>query len=210
MVRVAISQLFAQYVLIPRLSALRALHPALQIDLRIDDRLVNMAEEGIDIAVRSGLPPADTVITRGLGCHGRALFAAPAYLKKYGTPKSADDLPAHALITNTAVATHNAWAFEVIGQSMVHRAQGCVRVNSSAAVVMAALAGAGISQINDVVGQQLVAQGQLKTVLPRQLSSVKYPVYAALLAQRHRAPKIRATVDFLDVCFAAFKPARVN
>lgn len=93
---------------------------------------------------------------------------------------------------------------------MVHRAQGSVRVNSSAAVVMAALAGAGIGQINDVVGRQLVAQGQLKTVLPRQVSPVRYPVYAAILAERHRAPKIRATVDFLEACFAAFKPAQVD
>lgn len=212
MVRIAIGQLFAQFVLLPRLPTLRAQHPALGIDLRIDDRLVNMADEGIDIAVRAGLPPADTVITRDLGCHGRGLFASPAYLRKYGTPQTPDDLPAHTLITHTGVAAHNVWKFEVAGksvvQSVVHPAQGRVCANSSAAVVMLALHGAGIARINDVVGQQLVAQGQLKPVLSRYAPAVQYPVYAAILAQRHRAPKIRATVDFLELCFAGFKPAR--
>ena len=79
--RISISQLFAQYVVIRRLAELRAEHPDLQIDLHISDTLVNMAYDGIDLAVRAGLPPADTVIARSLGSHGRALYAAPGYLK---------------------------------------------------------------------------------------------------------------------------------
>ena len=106
-VRISVSQLFAQYVVIPRLAELRSKHPNLHVDLHIDDRLVNMAYEGIDIALRAGVPPTDTVIARHLGSHGRALYAAPAYLKKYRTPRTPDDLLAHSLITNTVVAAHN-------------------------------------------------------------------------------------------------------
>ena len=205
-VRISISQLMAQYVVIPRLAGLRAQHPGLCVDLHIDDRLVNMAYEGIDLAVRAGLPPADTVIARDLGSHGRALYAAPAYLKKHGTPRTPADLPAHSLITNTAVAVHNRWQFLVKDQTIHHEVRGQVRVNSSAAVVSLALAGAGIGRINDVVGDHLVLQGQLKPVLARYKLPQQYPVYAAILAERHRAPKIRATADFLVLCFEAFKP----
>ncbi len=205
-VRISISQLFAQYVVIGRLAELRAAHPDLQIDLHISDALVNMAYEGIDIAVRAGLPPADTVIARNLGSHGRALYAAPGYLKKHGMPRVVDDLKAHSLITNSAVAAHNRWQFSSKGQTIEEQVQGQIRVNSSAAVVSLALAGAGIGRINDVVGKQLVGQGLLKQVLARYCSPVQYPAYAAILAERHRAPKIRATMDFLEMCFADFRP----
>lgn len=208
-VRISVSQLFAQYVVIPRLAELRDKHPSLRVDLHIDDRLVNMAYEGIDITVRAGVAPLDTVIARDLGSHGRALYAAPAYVKKHGVPRTPADLLAHSLITNTAVAAHNRWQFVLKGQTIEELAQGHIRVNSSAAVVSLALAGAGIGRINDVVGNHMVALGQLKPVLSRYSAPQQYPVYAAILAERHRAPKIRATMDFLELCFAAFKTIKI-
>ena len=84
--------------------------------------------------------------------------------------------------------------------------QGQIRVNSSAAVVLLALAGAGFGRINDVVGGQLVGQGLLKQVPGRYCSPVQYPAYAAILAERHRAPKIRATMDFFTLFVADFRP----
>jgi DNA-binding transcriptional LysR family regulator len=209
-VRISISQLFAQYVVIPRLAELRAKHPSLHVDLHIDDRLVNMAYEGIDIAVRAGVPPADTVIARDLGGHGRALYAAPAYLKKHGTPRIPVDLQTHSLITNSAVAAHNRWQFFTKNQIVHEEVRGQLRVNSSAAVVSLALAGAGIGRINDVVGNSMVASGHLKPVLQKYAADEQYPVYAAILAERHRAPKIRATMDFLALCFTAFKPVEAT
>ena len=204
-VRISVSQLFAQYVVIPRLAELRHQQPSLSIDLQIDDTLVNMAHAGIDIAVRAGVTPIDTVIARDLGQHCRALYASPAYLKKHGSPRLPVDLSGHSLITNTAVAAHNRWQFSVKGQTVQHDIRGQIRVNSSAAVVALVLAGAGIGRINDVVANVLVMQGLLKPVLGRYNVPAQYPVYAAILAERHRAPKIRVTVDFLALCFAAFK-----
>ena len=203
-VRISVSQLFAHYVVIPRLAELGAKYPELHVDLNIDDRLVNRAQEAMDVAVRAGVAPVDTVIARSLGSHGRALYAAPAYLKRHGVPRLPADLKAHSLITNSVVAVHNRWQFLVHGQAAVELVQGHVRVNSSAAVVSLAIAGAGIASINDLVGQQLVASGQLKPVLGKHKAPDQYPVYAAILAERHRAPKIRATMDFLAQCFAAF------
>lgn len=209
-VRISVSQLFAFYVVIPRLAEFRAKHPSLHVDLHIDDRLVNMAFEGMDIAVRAGVPPQATVIARDLGNHGRALYAAPAYLKKHGTPREPADLQAHSLITNSAVAAHNRWQFSIKNQIVHEEVRGQLRVNSSAAVVSLALAGAGIGRINDVVGNRLVVDGQLKRVLAKYNVAQQYPVYAAILAERHRAPKIRATMDFLTLCFAAFKPQQTG
>ncbi len=206
-VNLSVSQLLAEHVLIARLPGLRALHPDLHLDLHIDDRLVSMAEEGIDIAVRAGVPPAETWITRTLGRHGRALYAAPAYLKKHGTPRTPDDLASHSLIGNSAAPAHNRWDFLVDGVATSVAVRGQTRVNSSAAVVSLALAGAGIARINDVVGRRLVEEGRLKAVLARYGVPGEHQIYAAILAERHRAPKIRATMDYLQTCFAAFNPA---
>jgi LysR family transcriptional regulator for bpeEF and oprC len=82
--------------------------------------------------------------------------------------------------------------------------QGQFRVNSSAAVMSLALAGAGIARINDVLGREFVRQGTLKSVLADYCIPGEYPIYAAILAERHRAPKVRVTMDYLKTCFAAF------
>lgn len=209
-IRISVSQLLGQYVVMPRLAELRSQHPNLCVDLLIDDRLADIAHEGIDIAVRAGSVPIDSVIVRDLGHHGRALYAAPAYLKKYGTPRHPGDLSKHCLITNTAVAAHNRWQFFVKGQTVHEVVRGQIRVNSSAAVLSLALAGAGIGRINSVVADRLLALGQLQLVLARNTSPEQYPVYAAILAERHRAPKIRAATDFLSLCFAAFRPDKAE
>ena len=88
--------------------------------------------------------------------------------------------------------------------------RGQLRVNSSAAVVSLTLAGCGIGRIIDVVAGTLVRQGLLKPVLGRYNAAQQYPVYAVILAERHRAPKIRVTMDFLTLCFAAFKGKQAN
>lgn len=207
-VRISVSQLLGQHVVVPRMAELRGEHPGLCVELVIDDRLVDIAHEGIDIAVRAGMPPVDSVIARDLGSHGRALYAAPAYLKKYGVPSGPGDLSRHSLITNTVVAAHNRWQFVVKGEPVYEAVRGQLRVNSSAAALSLALAGAGIGRINSVVADLLVERGELRKVLGRYASPEQYPVYAAILAERHRVPKIHAATDFLSLCFAAFKPAK--
>ena len=203
-VRISVSQLLAEYVLIPQLAQFVELHPHLHLDLHIADRMVNMANEGIDIVIRAGIPPAGTLIARNLGNHGRALYAAPGYLKKHGIPRKPEDLKAHSLITNAATASHNRWDFLVDGNQATLTMQGSLRVNSSAAVLSLALAEAGIARINDVLGHSFVRQGKLSAVLTSYVAPGKYPICAAILAERHRAPKIRATLDYMQKCFAAF------
>ncbi|MBI2772516.1 MAG: LysR family transcriptional regulator [Burkholderiales bacterium] len=203
-VHIGVSQLLAEYVLIPRLPRLRAAHPQLAVNLHVDDRLVGLAEEGIDIMVRAGVPPAGTMIARPLCSHGRALYAAPSYLRRHGTPRTPDDLDAHTLIGNTASPGHNSWGFMAGGVATTRVVAAQLRVNSSSAVVSLALAGAGIARINDVLGRSLVRQRKLRPVLARHGIAGEHHIYAGILAERHRAPKIRATMDYLQDAFAAF------
>ncbi|MBT0963857.1 LysR family transcriptional regulator [Denitromonas iodatirespirans] len=201
---IGVGQLLAEHVLIPQLARLRVMHPRLSVDLHIDDRMASLAGEGIDIAVRAGVPPADTMIVRPLGTHGRALYAAPGYLDTHGTPRTPADLDDHTLISNLAAPQHNRWAFVIDGAPLTREVDGQVRANSSAAVVSLALAGAGIARLNDVLATAMVAQGRLRPVLGSYMAPSRHPIYAAILAERDRAPKIRATMDFLQRCFSDF------
>lgn len=204
-VRISVSQLLAEYVLIPRLHKLAGLHAGLSVELQVEDRVVDMADESIDIAIRAGAEPAQASVARTLGTHGRALYASPAYLRKWGTPKSIDDLSAHRLISNAATPSHNRWEFLVDTAFATLDVQGNVRVNNSASVISLALSGAGIARINDVVGDTLVTEGRLRPVLSKFVHPGNNPVYAVILSTRHRAPKIVAAMDFLQSCFAEFR-----
>ncbi|MDZ7920171.1 LysR family transcriptional regulator [Rhodoferax sp.] len=205
-VRISVSQLLAEYVLIPRLHTLAGLHAGMAVELQVDDRLVDMADESIDIAIRAGAEPAQAAIARTLGTHGRALYASSAYLRKWGTPKSVEDLSAHRLVSNAATPSHNRWEFLVDGTATYLDVRGHVRVNNSASVISLALSGAGIARINDVVGNALVQEGKLRPVLPKLVFPGSNPIYAVILSTRLRAPKILAAMEFLHTCFAEFKP----
>jgi DNA-binding transcriptional LysR family regulator len=204
-VRISISELFAEFCLIPKLAELRVLHPNLRLVIQIDDALVNLSSEPVDIIVRGGMPPQPEFVIRNLGRHGRGLYASPNYLKKFGTPRNPAELKVHSIITNTLVHSHNQWSFIENSQAYTLNMVGQISVNSSAAVVRAALSGAGIASLNDVVAGALVNEGKLKPVLAKYVKREDLPVYAAILSERHRAPKIRAVISFLETCFESFQ-----
>jgi DNA-binding transcriptional LysR family regulator len=98
LVRVAASSVIAQYQLLPSLHALRQRHPQVRVDLIVGDQLVDMARDGIDIAIRTSHNLPDTVVARQIGVLERALYATPGYLAEAGTPQHPDDLRDHRLL----------------------------------------------------------------------------------------------------------------
>jgi DNA-binding transcriptional LysR family regulator len=206
-VRISIAQLLAEHVLIPQLSALRAAHPDLHVDLHTSDGLADMASDGIDILVRAGVEPGDAVIAHRLGKHGRTLYAAPSYLDAHGEPNHPDELDRHSVITNIAAPLHNHWTFQIDKQVVTRVMRGSVQVNNSAAIVSLALAGTGIARFNDVLGREFVRQGRLRAVLAAHCVPGEFLIHAAILANRRRAPKIRVCAEWLKHCFAPFSQA---
>ncbi len=199
LLRLALSRLLAEYIVVPSLPALRAGHPGLQVELHLGDRLARIADEGIDIAVRAGVAPAGHHVVRPLARYGRRLYAAPDYLDRHGAPRSVAELAAHTLIGNTAVPGHNLWSFHAEGSLAV---QGQLRADCSAAVVAMALNGAGIASLNDLVAEPLVRQGRLQPVLAQLVDPGEHSIQAVVLAEQHRAPRIRAMLAHLQAAFA--------
>ncbi len=194
-VRVAASSVLAEHLLIPSFDSLQQAHPLLRVELVVDDRMADMARDGIDIAIRTGPPTSDTVVARPLGTLVRRLYATPAYLQAYGAPQHPDELHRHRLITNSAMAQLNRWPFIVNGEPHVVVADGHWRSGSTGITARLALQGLGIARLATLVAEPLVQQGVLAPVLRGWVDEQPSPIHAITLTRRHRLPKIKACID---------------
>lgn len=195
-VRIASSANMAQHVIVPSLVELTARHPGLIVDLQVSDALVDMSRDGIDIAIRTGSTQTDEVVAKQIGSHGRRLYASPAYIRKNGKPKHPDDLAKHRIITTSAAPRLNDWPFIIDGKPVVRPMHGHLRASTTGTTQEMALAGLGICRVHDLIAAPLVQRGVLVEVLEKFTDRQIVPVYAMMLPERHRLPKIRACVDF--------------
>lgn len=196
LVRVAASTVVAQYLLLPGLTGLSARHPRLRVELDVSDRLVDMAREGIDIAIRTGTAFAETVVARRIGTLGRALYAAPSYAERAGLPTHPRELHAHRLIANSAATHLNRWRFIVDEQPLELAIGGFWRTSDTGVAANMVLVGLGIGRLATLVAEPLVAQQRLVRVLPGMVDRQPVPIYAVTASTRQRLPKIRACIDY--------------
>ncbi|MEO8154403.1 MAG: LysR family transcriptional regulator [Rhizobacter sp.] len=206
--RISVSAILAECVLMPALAHLAQTYPALHITLNITDQMVDMATSGVDVAIRAGIPPRDTCIATRLGGHRRKLYASRDYLRSHGMPATLEDLRGHRLISNSAVARQNQWHFLRDGQPLTLSVKGQTQADNTAAVLSLALCDMGIARLNDVVAAPLVAEGALVTVLDDIADPTVHEIHAVTLAARHSAARIRLTMKWLEGCFAAFEAYR--
>lgn len=199
-VRISVSPLLAQMVIAPSLRGLYQRYPQLHIDISADDRMADMAREGIDIAIRTGTPNSDTLVARQIGTYGRSLYAAPAYLADFGKPVHPDELQQHRLIGNSANPVLNRWPVSGGGKVRELVVQGHTRTDNSAVVLSLAQQGVGIARLMDLLALPLVRSGELVPVLQDHFASSRVPIYAVMLQERQRLPKIRACIDHWALC----------
>ena len=210
LVRVAASTVVAQYRLLPSLVGLHKKHPKLRIELQVSDSLVDLARDGIDIAIRTSTHLPDTVVARQIGTLSRALYAAPGYLADAGVPEHPDDLRQHRLITNNCAPFLNHWPFTVDGSPVTLPADGHWRTNDTGVAANMVLAGLGIGRLATLVAQPLVQQQKLTPVLAAFMDAQPVPIFAVTLSARHRLPKIKACLDYWAQWFDASPAASTH
>mgnify|MGYP000981839612 CR=1 FL=1 len=171
-------------------------HPQLRLALEVSDRLVDMARDGIDIAIRTSVNLPETAVARRIGTLGRALYATPGYLASAGTPTHPDDLRQHRLITNSAVTQLNHWPFLSDGKRTVVVADGQLRANDTNMVASMTLEGLGIARLSTISAVPLVRQKRLVPVLADHIDPQPMPIYVVTAGARHRLPKIKACIDY--------------
>lgn len=196
LVKVAASTVIAQYLLLPGLAGLNERYPALRVELEVSDRLVDMARDGIDIAIRTATTLPETMVARQIGTLGRALYASPAYAARHGLPAQLSELHRHRLVANTAAPQLNHWPFVIDGQPVKLVAEGFWRTNDTGLAANMVLQGLGIGRLSTVAAAPLVREQRLVPVLPEVVDPQPVPIYAVTASTRQRLPKLRACVDY--------------
>jgi DNA-binding transcriptional LysR family regulator len=194
-VRLSVSPVLAQAVIAPSLPSLHDRHPGLQVDIHADDRLADLARDGIDIAIRTGGPGSEQLVALPVGQLTRSLYAAPAYLKRHGRPRSVADLAQHRLLANSASPALNRWPHGDAARPAIFVASGHTRSDNTGVVLALALAGVGIARIVDLAARDAVARGDLERLLGDDMVNPPVPMVAVMLPERQRLPKIRACID---------------
>lgn len=171
-------------------------YPELDIDMTITDKVVDLAEEGYDVAVSvmSDLPQA--LVARKLAPIRRRLCATPAYFQEFGIPQSPEDLVKHNCLDYIHSGDRGLWRFTGPDREVAISVSGKLRINDDEALSQVVLSGFGMALLPTfIIGKDLQAK-RLKSVLSEYIPT-KQQVYALYLPKRNLPIKIRAFVDFL-------------
>ena len=184
--------------IVPALPAFQGLCPAVQVVLSMTDRVVDLVEEGFDLAIRVGRQRDSSLIARKIGSGRRYVSASPLYLEKAGVPKVPADLGDHNCLTFRSHPGSNLWKFKGPGGSSEVRVSGSLFADNGEALCAAAVAGLGLILVPEWLTGIEIKRGRLCEVLTafRAISEAT-PLYAVYPHQRHLPPKVRAFIDFL-------------
>lgn len=170
-------------------------NPDLTVDLRLSDRYVDLATDGIDLAFRVGTTEMLSAKTRKLGEIQAFLVASPDYLARAGTPQTPDDLALHTCIVDTNRRTPRRWSLRKDGAEVAIHVQGKLLVNSARAACQLAVDGNGIAFSPRFAVCDDLESGRLVTLLDDYIGETS-PVSAVYLEGRSVPRKVRALIDF--------------
>ena len=201
LLRVTASVSFGQSHLAAAVAEFVRRYPLTRVELLLVDRMVNLVEERIDVAVRISGAIDPNLIARPLAqCHS-VLCAAPAYLAAHGTPATADALAAHNCLTHHYVGK-SVWQLRRDGRSVSVAVGGNISANEASLLVEAVRAGAGIAMLPMYQIGPLLASGELVRVLPEYALDVM-GLYAVYASRRQLPALMRSFLDFLVERFAS-------
>ncbi|MBD8165204.1 LysR family transcriptional regulator [Erwinia persicina] len=190
-------------ILVPALADFQALYPDIEIVLTASDRRADLVAEGIDCAIRLGELDDSSFISRRLGSVRMATCAAPAYLDRYGTPLTPDDLIHHKAVNFFSEHSREvmAWNFDVDGETVARRPGSSMLVNNSGVLLSCGLAGLGMLHALRTALEPSIANGRLKEVLTP-YATVTKPVSIVYPDRRYLSPKVRVFIDWFAALFA--------
>lgn len=193
---------FGTEVLAPLFAEFAELYPMIELDVSFSDRVVNLVDEGFDLALRIGTLKDSTLVARKLCSIRLVTTAAPAYLDARGVPSRPEDIEGHTCILDSNFTDAANWRYANGGTVPV---QGRLRFSNAEACSVAATAGLGLVQGPSFVAGERIRSGQLRAILsdaePEPLA-----LWAVYTTGRHLAAKVRVMVDFLVSHFEGTPP----
>lgn len=173
-----------------------ARHPQLGVDMVLNDRMVDLLDEGFDVAVRIGKLADSSLVARKLAPARRVMVAAPSYLDRRGRPAALAELAQHDVLSYSYVPAAEEWRFDGPGGEESVRVTSRLRANNGDILLAACLAGSGIAALPTFISGPSLRAGSLVRVLPH-LERTDFAIHAVWPTARHLSAKVRAFVDFL-------------
>jgi DNA-binding transcriptional LysR family regulator len=207
LLRVNVPVVFGTRQIAPLLADFAERYPNVTIELGLNDRLVDLAEEGWDLAIRIGKLRDSSMVARRLAPSRMVVCAAPSYLARHGTPRNVGDLASHNCLgyTLSQQASAAEWLFGKQGDIRV-QVKGNLRANNGDALRAATLAGLGVARQPTFIVADDLRAGTLVALPLDQPEIQTTAVHAVYLPDRRPPAKVRAFIDFLATSFSPEPP----
>jgi DNA-binding transcriptional LysR family regulator len=196
-VRMSVGTAFATYALVPALPEFMARYPEISLDLVVTDRVIDLVEAGVDLAIRVGPLGDINLAARRIGELERVISAAPAYLEKHGVPRAPEDLASHNCLTLPGIAGQAEWPFRGPGGVRSVAVKGNISVNNAETLFELALLGLGVIRLSDIIVGPAIRNGRLVPILVDVHQPEPLPLHAVYTPFRRRSPKVEAVIQFL-------------
>jgi DNA-binding transcriptional LysR family regulator len=171
-------------------------YPDVELDLSLNDRIVDLVEEGFEVAIRIGALPDSSLIARPLQPYRAMVCAAPEYLARCGTPRTPQQLAAHNCLSFAHGNRYNLWQFSQGGVRQEIEVHGNFRANNGLALRTAALNGIGIIMQPEALLRDEVAAGRLQRLLA-DYELEHRPMHVVIASNRKMTPKLKSFVEFI-------------
>lgn len=192
LLRMTCAVAYGERFIVPLVNQFMARHSQLRVDIELDNRPLDLLQEGLDLAIRLGRLQDSRLVATRLAPRVMYLCAAPTYLQRAGQPANLSALSEH----NCLIGSSDLWHFQEQGREVQVRVAGNWRCNSGQAVLDAALHGVGLCQLPDYYVQTHLRSGALVSLLEH-LRPPNTAVWALYPQQRHLSPKVRLLVEHL-------------
>jgi DNA-binding transcriptional LysR family regulator len=197
--RVSTAVCFARLHIVPKLPAFLAAHPDLEVDLLLEDRKVDLVEEGVDVALRMGALTDSTMTARKIDERRRRLMATPEYFERYGKPQTPGDLVGYHAVIYTRDNGGEAFTFSRGAEQIAIKLSGRVRISATEGLRAAVFASVGLTIVSEFAFSPELKTGEVVTALddwtlPTVGLSAVYPT------GRMASAKARAFVSFVEEC----------
>ena len=168
-------------------------HPAVNVNALFLDRVANLVEEGIDIAIRIGELPDSSLRATKVGAVRQVMVAAPRYLKEHGTPAHPSELKSHRIVAASNMASSYDWKFYAKGKPLSVRVAPRLAVTTNEGAIEAVRGGWGITRL---LSYQVLPQLKLTTLL-QEYEPPALPIHVVHLDGRRTTAKVRTLVDLM-------------
>ena len=180
----------------PVMSAYLARYPEVTAELRLSDRMINLVEDGVDLAVRIGHLADSTLVARHVGEMRRIVVASSAYLKQHGEPKTPEAIASHATIQFGAATAAPDWRFVKDGREIRMIVAPRFTTNSADAAIQYAEQGGGLTRVLAYQAAEAIKHGRLKIVLAK-FEPPALPIHIVYPTSRLLSAKVRAFIDLV-------------